>query len=163
MLIGWGSWSQLAAGVAPRANIEVPPLPRRIWSHRRIRNPSISLQLQPTGIKTAIPRVDTAPHGVEPKPRVKGRWMPVLRFRKWMLDAPVYSDSLCICSGLGEGHIKSLLSFSVRESGDQTRTETMCACSLLVLRSQFAVKLPANFSIFTLKTSTPAPRACWKS
>ena len=49
MLIGWGSWNQRAARVAPRANAEVPPNPGRIISHPRIRNPSIFLQLQPPG------------------------------------------------------------------------------------------------------------------
>ena len=44
LLIGWGPWSQRAARVAPRDNVEVPPHPGRIGSHPRIRNPSISLQ-----------------------------------------------------------------------------------------------------------------------
>ena len=48
LLIGWGSWSQHAARASPRDNIEVPPHPGMIGSHPRIRNPSISLQLNPT-------------------------------------------------------------------------------------------------------------------
>ena len=48
LLIVWRSWSQRAASVAPRDNVEVPPHPGRIGSYSRIRNPSISLQLTPT-------------------------------------------------------------------------------------------------------------------
>ena len=49
LLIGWGSWSQRAARVAPLSNVEVPPHPGRIGSYPRIRNPSIYLQLQQPG------------------------------------------------------------------------------------------------------------------
>ena len=49
LLIGWGSWSQRAARVPPRANAEVPPHPGRVNSHPLIRNPDISLQLQQPG------------------------------------------------------------------------------------------------------------------
>ena len=64
LLIGWGSWSQCAAIVASRDNVEVPQHPGRIiipesnvlsylfYSNKR-------------GTKTVIPRVDTTPHGVE--------------------------------------------------------------------------------------------------
>ena len=41
--------------VAPRANAEVPPHPGRIVFYLRIRNPSMSLQLQQTGKKNADP------------------------------------------------------------------------------------------------------------
>ena len=43
LLIGWGSWSQLAARVAPLANAEVPLHPGRVGSHPQITNFSISL------------------------------------------------------------------------------------------------------------------------
>ena len=33
LLIGWGSWSQRAGRVAPRANVNVPPHPGRMSSH----------------------------------------------------------------------------------------------------------------------------------
>ena len=48
MLIRWGSWSQRAARVAPRAN-EVPPHRGSIVSHPRISNSSKSLQPQQPG------------------------------------------------------------------------------------------------------------------
>ena len=64
LLIGWGSWSQCAARVDPRANVEVASLTGRLWFHPRIRNPSKSLQLQEMGTKTVIARVDTASHDV---------------------------------------------------------------------------------------------------
>ena len=48
VLIDWDSWSQRAARVAPRDNVEAPPHPGSIGSHPRIRNPSISAQLTPT-------------------------------------------------------------------------------------------------------------------
>ena len=71
LLIGWGSCSQRAARVAPRNNVEVPSHPRKIGSHSRGRNTSISLRLQQPGTKTGIPRVDATPHGVEtPTPLV---------------------------------------------------------------------------------------------
>ena len=46
LLIGSGSWRQRGSRVAPRANVEIPPNPGRIWFHRRIKNPSIPPQLQ---------------------------------------------------------------------------------------------------------------------
>ena len=55
LLIGLGSWGQRAARVAPRDNAEVLPHQGRISSHPRIRNPSISLQLQQTGDENADP------------------------------------------------------------------------------------------------------------
>ena len=48
LLIGWGSWSQRAARVAPGDTVEVPPHPGRIGSHLQITNPSISLTTPPT-------------------------------------------------------------------------------------------------------------------
>ena len=45
LLIGWGSWSQRAARVSRRDNVEVPTHPGRIGSYPLIRNPSMSLQL----------------------------------------------------------------------------------------------------------------------
>ena len=62
LLIDCGSWSQRTARVALWANAEAPPhpgrmrsRPRRMRSHPRIRNPSISLQLQQTGDGNKIP------------------------------------------------------------------------------------------------------------
>ena len=55
LIIGWGSWSQRAARVAPRDNVEVPPHPGRIRSHPRMINPSILLQLQQTGDENGNP------------------------------------------------------------------------------------------------------------
>ena len=55
LLIGWGSWSQRAARVAPPAKVEVAPLTGRLRSHPRIRNPSISLQFQQTGNQDGDP------------------------------------------------------------------------------------------------------------
>ena len=47
-MIGWSSWSQRTARVAPRDNAEVPPHPGGIRSHPRIRNLYVSLQLPTT-------------------------------------------------------------------------------------------------------------------
>ena len=45
-VVGGGSWNAHGARVVPRNNAEVPPHPRWIRSHLRVRNPSISLQFQ---------------------------------------------------------------------------------------------------------------------
>ena len=55
LLIGWGSWSQRAARVALRADVDVLPHPGRIGSHPRIKNPSKSLQFQTQGRKRRSP------------------------------------------------------------------------------------------------------------
>ena len=55
MLIGWGSWSQRAARVAPRVNVEVSPHPGRMRCHPRIITISISLRLQQIGNENRDP------------------------------------------------------------------------------------------------------------
>ena len=55
MLVGWGSWSQRAARVSPRAHAEVPPHPGRISSHPRIINYLKSLQLPQPGNENGGP------------------------------------------------------------------------------------------------------------
>ena len=65
LMIGWGSWSQRAARVSPRGNVEVQPHPGSIGSHPRIRNPSISLQPKQPDDENGDPPVDAAPQGVE--------------------------------------------------------------------------------------------------
>ena len=77
MLIGWCSWSQRAARVSPRANVEVTPHAGRIGYHPRITNASISLQIQQ-------PRDENGdlPGGYRParcgKPSPTG-WLPIGR------------------------------------------------------------------------------------
>ena len=51
LLVGWGSWSQRTARVAPRDNVKVAPLTGRIRSHPRIKIISVSLQLRPPGVE----------------------------------------------------------------------------------------------------------------
>ena len=63
LLIVWRSWSQRAARVVPRYNVEVPPHPGRIGSHPRIRNPSVSLQLQQPGDESGDPPGRYGPTG----------------------------------------------------------------------------------------------------
>ena len=65
LLVGWGSWSQRTARVAPRDNVKVAPLTGRIRSHPRIRNLAYIYICNNPGTKMEIPRIDTAPHGVE--------------------------------------------------------------------------------------------------
>ena len=65
MLIGWGSWSQRAARVAPLAEVEVSSLTGRTRSHPRIRNFPYLYNSKNPETKTVIPPVDTAPHGME--------------------------------------------------------------------------------------------------
>ena len=55
MAFCWRPWSQRAAKVGSRANAEVPVHPRGIISYSRIRNPSISLQVQQTAEENADP------------------------------------------------------------------------------------------------------------
>ena len=70
LLIGRGSWRQRARRFAPLANFEDLSHPETIWSHQ-MRNSSTSLNLSYQEAETEIPRVDSAPHGVEtPTPLV---------------------------------------------------------------------------------------------
>ena len=55
LLMGWRSWSQHTARVAPRANVEVSPHPGRIIFHPRLRNSFTPLQLQHTGEENGDP------------------------------------------------------------------------------------------------------------
>ena len=57
--------------VASPAKAEVAPLTGRSRSNPQIKNPSLSPQLQQTGNKTVIPRVDTAPHSMETPTQVR--------------------------------------------------------------------------------------------
>ena len=63
LVIGWGlGLMESAHGESCTSGQRQGPAAQ--WSHPRIINPSISLQLQ-TRTKTVIPRVNTAPHGVQ--------------------------------------------------------------------------------------------------
>ena len=64
----WLGLSQRTAGLAPRANAEVPPHTGRISCHPQIIRSEILPYVYNSnnpGTKTQIPRVDTAPRGVE--------------------------------------------------------------------------------------------------
>ena len=63
-LIGWGSWSQCSARVAPRGIVEITPLTGRLMSHPRMRNPFKSLLRQPGDEKVDLPH-QYHPYGVE--------------------------------------------------------------------------------------------------
>ena len=64
LLIGWGSWSQHAARASPRDNIEVPPHPGRTQFIPGLETLPCLYNFNNPAMKTQIPRVDTAPHGV---------------------------------------------------------------------------------------------------
>ena len=53
LLIDVGTWRKRASRVTPRHNVKVPPHPRRIGSHPRIRNTSVSLHLGQSGDENA--------------------------------------------------------------------------------------------------------------
>ena len=65
LVIGLGSWSQRAARVAPRDNVEVPPHSESMGFHPGVRNPSIPYNSNNRGTQLEICRVHVAPQGVE--------------------------------------------------------------------------------------------------
>ena len=87
LLIGWGSWSQPAARVASRDNVEVLPHPGRITFDLRMKNPSIHLQLRQAGNENGDPPVLHRPAGC-------GKPQPHCMVADWLrLIAPARGES----------------------------------------------------------------------
>ena len=63
--LGRSGGESRAAGVAPRGKPTISPHTGRIGLHLRFRIPPYIYNSDNLGTKTVIPRVETAPHGVE--------------------------------------------------------------------------------------------------